>query len=36
VARTERMTLTAKYADYRADSLLTDTEKVWVSVDYAF
>jgi hypothetical protein len=36
VARTERMTLTAKYADYRADSLLTDTEKVWVSVDYSF
>jgi hypothetical protein len=36
VARTERMTLTAKYADYRADSLLTDTEKVWLSVDYAF
>jgi hypothetical protein len=36
VARTERMTLTAKYADYRADTLLTDTEKVWVSVDYAF
>jgi hypothetical protein len=36
VARTEKMTLTAKYADYRADSLLTDTEKVWLSVDYAF
>jgi hypothetical protein len=36
VARTERMTLTAKYADYRAALLLTDTEKVWVSVDYAF
>jgi hypothetical protein len=36
VARTERMALTVKYADYRADSLLTDTEKVWVSVDYAF
>ena len=36
VARTERMALTAKYADYRADGLLTDTEKVWVSVDYAF
>jgi hypothetical protein len=35
-ARTDRMTLTAKYADYRADSLLTDTEKVWLSVDYAF
>ena len=36
VARTERMALTVKYADYRADSLLTDTEKVWLSVDYAF
>jgi Alginate export len=36
VARTERMTLTAKYADYRADEYLTDTEKLWLSVDYAF
>ena len=36
VARTERMALTAKYADYRADALLTDTEKIWVSVDYSF
>ena len=36
VARTERMALTAKYADYRADSLLTDTEKLWLSVDYSF
>jgi len=36
VARTERMALTAKYADYRADALLTDTQKVWVSVDYSF
>jgi hypothetical protein len=36
VARTERMALTAKYADYRADSLFTDTEKVWLSVDYSF
>ncbi len=36
VARTERMALTAKYADYRADELFTDTEKVWFSVDYAF
>jgi alginate export protein len=36
VARTEKVALTAKYADYRADSLLTDTEKVWLSVDYAF
>jgi len=36
IARTERMTLTAKYADYRADELLTDTDKLWLSVDYAF
>jgi len=36
VARTERMALTAKYADYRADRLLTDTEKLWFSVDYSF
>lgn len=36
VARTERIALTAKYADYRADELLTDTDKIWVSVDYAF
>lgn len=36
VARTERMALTAKYADYRADGLFTDTEKLWFSVDYSF
>jgi hypothetical protein len=36
VARTERMAFTAKYADYRADGLLTDTDKVWLSFDYAF
>jgi len=36
IARTERMALTAKYADYRADSLFTDTEKLWFSVDYSF
>jgi hypothetical protein len=36
VARTERMVLTAKYADYRADALFTDTEKLWFSVDYSF
>jgi hypothetical protein len=36
VARTERMTLTAKYADYRANALFTDTDKLWLSVDYAF
>jgi hypothetical protein len=36
VARTERLALTAKYADYRADGLLTDTDKLWLQVDYAF
>jgi hypothetical protein len=36
VARTERVALTLKYADYRADELFTDTDKLWVSVDYAF
>jgi hypothetical protein len=36
VARTEKMVLTLKYADYRADQLLTDTDKLWLSVDYAF
>jgi hypothetical protein len=36
VARTERTVLTAKYADYRADGLFSDTEKFWLSVDYSF
>ena len=36
VARTEKMALTLKYADYRADTLFTDTTKFWLSVDYAF
>jgi hypothetical protein len=36
VARTAKVALTAKYADYRADGLFTDTEKLWLSVDYAF
>jgi hypothetical protein len=36
VARTERMAFTLKYADYRAAALYTDTEKLWLSVDYAF
>jgi hypothetical protein len=36
IARTEKMILTLKYADYRADQLLTDTDKLWLSVDYAF
>jgi hypothetical protein len=36
VARTERVALTLKYADYRAAELHTDTDKLWLSVDYAF
>jgi hypothetical protein len=36
VARTEKLVLTLKYADYRADELLTDTDKLWLSVDFAF
>jgi hypothetical protein len=36
VARTERVTLTLKYATYAADQLLTDTDKLWLSMDYAF
>ena len=36
VARTERLALTLKYSDYRAAALFTDTEKLWLAVDYAF
>jgi len=36
VAKTERMALTLKYASYNADTLYTDTTKLWASVDYAF
>jgi len=36
VARTERLALTLKYADYRAAELFTDTDKLWLSIDYAF
>ena len=36
VAKTAKMALTLKYADYTADKLYTDTTKVWLSVDYAF
>ncbi len=36
LARTERVALTLKYADYRADTLFTDTDKLWLSIDYAF
>jgi hypothetical protein len=36
IARTAKVALTAKYADYRAGGLFTDTEKLWLSVDYVF
>jgi len=36
VAKTDRISLTLKYADYQADELLTDTSKWWLSMDYAF
>ena len=36
IAKTAKMALTLKYADYTADKLFTDTTKLWVSVDYAF
>src|SRR5690606_10465588 len=36
IARTERLALTLKYADYRAKTLFTDTRKLWMSIDYAF
>jgi hypothetical protein len=35
-AKSGRITLTLKYAAYEADSLLTDTDKLWFSMDYAF
>lgn len=35
-ARWNQMTLTLKYAAYEADKLFTDTDKFWVSMDYAF
>lgn len=36
VAQTEQLSLTLKFATYSADQLLTDTDKVWLSLDYAF
>jgi hypothetical protein len=36
VARTQLMTFTLKYATYEADDLFTDTDKLWLSMDYAF
>jgi hypothetical protein len=35
-ARVERITLTLKYAAYEAESLFTDIDKLWFSMDYAF
>jgi hypothetical protein len=35
VARVSRMTFTAKYARYSAKALLTDTDKLWLSMDYS-
>ncbi|MEO8463713.1 MAG: alginate export family protein [Gammaproteobacteria bacterium] len=35
VARTKKIALTLKYATYDADVLLTDTDKLWLSVDYS-
>jgi len=34
VARTKKITLTLKYATYNADLLFTDTNKLWLSMDY--
>jgi hypothetical protein len=36
VARTARLAFTLKYAAFDADSIATDTDKYWLSVDYAF
>ena len=36
VARTQRASFTLKYATYDADQLFTDTDKVWLSMDYSF
>ena len=35
-ARAGRVTLTLKYASYDADTFSVDTDKLWVSMDYAF
>ena len=36
VAQIARMTFTLKYSSYSADAWLTDTDKLWLSMDYAF
>jgi hypothetical protein len=35
-ARVDRITLMLKYAAYQAESLFTDTDKLWFSMEYAF
>jgi hypothetical protein len=35
-ARVEKITLMLKYAAYEAESLFTDTDKLWFSMEYAF
>jgi len=35
-ARAEKITLMLKYAAYEAESLFTDTDKIWFSMEYAF
>lgn len=35
-ARVEKITLLLKYAAYQAESLFTDTDKIWFSMEYAF
>ena len=34
--RVEKITLMLKYAAYEAESLFTDTDKLWFSMEYAF
>jgi hypothetical protein len=36
IARAQQMTFTLKYAAYEADQLFTDTDKLWLSIDYSF
>jgi hypothetical protein len=36
VAQLGRMTFTVKYASYAAEGFLSDTDKAWLSMDYAF
>ena len=35
-AKISRVTLTLKYASYEAETLSVDTDKMWLSMDYAF